>query len=53
MKKIFNSFAFILSVTVLLAQKNPSKFPGFLIATNNDTIKCQIIVPEQTKHASI
>ena len=53
MKKIFGSFAFILSVTVLLAQKNPSRFPGFLIATNNDTIQGQIIVPEHSNNIEL
>ena len=53
MKMIFSSFAFILSVTVLLAQKNPSKFPGFLITTNNDTIKGLIIVSEHSNNIEL
>src|SRR5215203_1864636 len=53
MKKIFTSFIFSLSVTVLLAQKNSSKFPGFLIATNNDTIKAQIIVSEHSNNIEL
>jgi len=53
MKTIFSSLAFILSVTILLAQKNPSKFPGFLIASNNDTIKGQIIVSEHSNNIEL
>lgn len=53
MKKIFSLLVFFLSVTVLFAQKKPSRFPGFLITTNNDTLNGQIIVSEHSNNITL